>query len=246
MCFYSRLDCFLNPPVRDSTSIETLKRQLERSRSVTIVGNGGIALELIYALCCQSAHHIQHVHWVLKDNHIGSAFFDEAAAAFLMPDFFPDRDPDLMCGSSTLPALSSNTVRSNQGVGGSLGPFWLGHVSDAIGPHRHIVNFNPAPSVVVPDISSAPTVTKPQLTLHLNSSIHCLSQVSANCFEIAVSHWNVIKVACCSGRRFMQGSIDGRDRLSLRLCRSSHRSSTLSSILWPRSKFYVEINFLTC
>jgi hypothetical protein len=51
-------------------------------------------------------------------------------------------------------------------------------------------------------------------------------------------HLNVIKLVCSSGRRFMQGSIDGRDRLSDRLCRSSHWSSALSSILWPRSKFY--------
>lgn len=73
---------------------------------VMVVGNGGIALELVHSLA-----HLEHLRtssseegskinereiiWAIKDRHLGNTFLDEAASAFVFPFLFPDRDPDI-------------------------------------------------------------------------------------------------------------------------------------------------------
>jgi len=65
--------------IRDLDSVKDMTRRLATARKVVIVGNGGIAMELANALTfCD-------VVWVVKDNYIGSAFFDATASAFIAP-----------------------------------------------------------------------------------------------------------------------------------------------------------------
>ena len=52
------------------------------------IGNGGIALELVYALRL-----FHEVVWVIKDSYIGNTFLDRTASAFVMPFLFPEHDP---------------------------------------------------------------------------------------------------------------------------------------------------------
>lgn len=69
-----------NPHVvvlRDQDTIEALADRLPGMRRVVLVGNGGIALEIAHALSGLE------VIWVVKHKHIGDAFFDLDAAAFL-------------------------------------------------------------------------------------------------------------------------------------------------------------------
>jgi small subunit ribosomal protein S18b len=62
--------------VRDTASVKTLSARLNNSRKVIIVGNGGIATELVHELLnC-------HIVWVIKDKNISSTFFDAAASKF--------------------------------------------------------------------------------------------------------------------------------------------------------------------
>ncbi|XP_078365862.1 pyridine nucleotide-disulfide oxidoreductase domain-containing protein 1-like isoform X2 [Oculina patagonica] len=57
--------------IRDTHSVQQLKSRLSKARRVLIVGNGGIALELVYEMRgCQ-------VLWAIKDDAIGNSFFDE-------------------------------------------------------------------------------------------------------------------------------------------------------------------------
>eukprot|EP01025_Chloroclados_australasicus_P019666 TRINITY_DN2073_c1_g1_i2.p1 TRINITY_DN2073_c1_g1~~TRINITY_DN2073_c1_g1_i2.p1 ORF type:complete len:516 (+),score=81.64 TRINITY_DN2073_c1_g1_i2:225-1550(+) len=64
--------------IRDTESVETLAKKLQGTRRAVVVGNGGIAMEVMPALThCE-------VIWVLKHRHIGDAFFDVDAAQFLL------------------------------------------------------------------------------------------------------------------------------------------------------------------
>lgn len=62
--------------VRDTETVADLQRRVAACRRVAVVGNGGIATELVYEIenC--------HVHWIIKDDHLSHIFFDAHAAKF--------------------------------------------------------------------------------------------------------------------------------------------------------------------
>lgn len=71
-----------NPRVltlRDTASAQQLRDKLQHARRVLITGNGGIAMELVHEITnCQLV-------WVVREGHMGNAFFDQDAAQFLAP-----------------------------------------------------------------------------------------------------------------------------------------------------------------
>ncbi|CAF89834.1 unnamed protein product, partial [Tetraodon nigroviridis] len=65
--------------IRDTDSAQEFQKRLAASKRIIVVGNGGIALELVYEVeGCE-------VIWAVKDKAIGNAFFDAGAAQFLIP-----------------------------------------------------------------------------------------------------------------------------------------------------------------
>ena len=65
--------------IRDTESIEDMVNRLHTARRITIIGNGGIAMELVNVLTfCD-------VVWIIRESFIGSAFFDATASAFIAP-----------------------------------------------------------------------------------------------------------------------------------------------------------------
>jgi hypothetical protein len=70
--------------LRDQDSVQDMRRRLKAARRVMIVGNGGIALELVHAL------RAVEIVWAVRNNHIGDAFFDLDAAAFLFAEIEND------------------------------------------------------------------------------------------------------------------------------------------------------------
>lgn len=62
--------------IRDTDSVEKFVSKLSSSRKIVIVGNGGIASELVYKVT-----HAE-VHWIVKDKHITATFVDPGAAEF--------------------------------------------------------------------------------------------------------------------------------------------------------------------
>jgi hypothetical protein len=64
--------------IRDVDSVNQLVHQLKSARKVAIIGNGGIALELIHEL------KLMEVDWILRDDYVGSAFFDATASDFIL------------------------------------------------------------------------------------------------------------------------------------------------------------------
>ena len=65
--------------LRDTSSVQQFRNKLQSCRRVLITGNGGIAMELVHEITnCQ-------VVWVVREGHMGNAFFDQDAAQFLAP-----------------------------------------------------------------------------------------------------------------------------------------------------------------
>lgn len=103
--------------LRDTETVRDFQRKLSHSRKVVIVGNGGIATELAWAIrSCE-------VVWAIKDLSIGTTFFDAGAAEFFL------RNIDG-------PKLDAKTVKrmkyqssdegflSSTASGSALGPDW--------------------------------------------------------------------------------------------------------------------------
>ncbi|XP_051911325.1 pyridine nucleotide-disulfide oxidoreductase domain-containing protein 1 isoform X3 [Hippocampus zosterae] len=71
--------------IRDTDSAQEFQKQLTKAKKIVVVGNGGIALELVYEVeGCE-------VIWAVKDKAIGNTFFDAGAAQFLIPSLGADK-----------------------------------------------------------------------------------------------------------------------------------------------------------
>lgn len=65
--------------IRDTDSVDNFIKKLSNSRKVLIIGNGGIASEIVYKLKNVD------IDWVIKDNHISATFVDPGASEFFKP-----------------------------------------------------------------------------------------------------------------------------------------------------------------
>ena len=104
--------------IRDTDSVELVQGKLRDSRRVVVVGNGGIAMELVYKMKGTE------VVWVVRDSTIGSVFLDKGAAQFMLAEM------------AKIPTGKERTKRgrykteSRAGAGGknirgcALGPDW--------------------------------------------------------------------------------------------------------------------------
>lgn len=103
--------------IRDAESVLKFQEKVKSSRRLLVVGNGGIASEIVYEL-----DNID-IHWVIKDNYISSTFVDPGAA-----QFFKKR----LEGSSDKPkktivkrmTYAKEDVLSGIQKGAALGPDW--------------------------------------------------------------------------------------------------------------------------
>ncbi|XP_060135150.1 pyridine nucleotide-disulfide oxidoreductase domain-containing protein 1 isoform X3 [Zootoca vivipara] len=103
------------------------QKHLARAKRITIVGNGGIALELVYEIeGCE-------VIWAIKDKAIGNTFFDAGAAEFLIPKLSAVKpEPRIACKRTKYTAAGGvpgskieQSAAANPGeIGSALGPDW--------------------------------------------------------------------------------------------------------------------------
>ncbi len=62
--------------IRDLETVEAFQKKLVNARQIVLVGNGGIATELVYEVeNCR-------IIWAVKHEHIGHVYFDSFAAKF--------------------------------------------------------------------------------------------------------------------------------------------------------------------
>lgn len=104
--------------LRDTDSAVDLKQRLEKSNRVCVLGNGGIATELIYEL-----RNIDVI-WVIRDKYIASAFVDSGAAEFLMNCADADRTGDQHSKDLRYTTSYIATGTGKDVPGCALGPNW--------------------------------------------------------------------------------------------------------------------------
>lgn len=118
-------DCPYVIGIRDTNTVTEMENRLQNAKKVVIVGNGGIALELVYGLKKVD------VIWIIKDKSIGATFFDSGAAEFLVSEVNKPKDdedalkPDPRRAKYTVFNLKANSSSIVDVFAGSaLGPDW--------------------------------------------------------------------------------------------------------------------------
>lgn len=105
--------------IRDTESVQDLQSRLGHCRHVTVVGNGGIASELVFAASrC-------HITWVIKDQTISSVFVDSVASKFLL-DSLKERSSSDETETVSKRQIYSRTITDDKSavLGSALGPDW--------------------------------------------------------------------------------------------------------------------------
>ncbi|XP_062863038.1 pyridine nucleotide-disulfide oxidoreductase domain-containing protein 1 [Trichomycterus rosablanca] len=106
--------------IRDTDSAQEFQKHLAKAKRMVVVGNGGIALELVYEVeGCE-------VIWAIKDKAIGNTFFDAGAAQFLIPSLEADK-PEKALPCKRARYTTHGTAKPKAGsseLGSALGPDW--------------------------------------------------------------------------------------------------------------------------
>eukprot|EP00834_Sanchytrium_tribonematis_P001611 NODE_41_length_34096_cov_2.002235.p7 type:complete len:505 gc:universal NODE_41_length_34096_cov_2.002235:14516-16030(+) len=118
---------------RDFNSIQQLAEISKKSNRIAVLGNGGVALEVV--------NEFRHVDllWIFKDRHIGKDFFDEETCKYFYPFMFkkgvPNKNdvwaylnsgesPDLSVSSSVELTPNVTNLKGDKPLGPALGPIW--------------------------------------------------------------------------------------------------------------------------
>ncbi|XP_066260629.1 pyridine nucleotide-disulfide oxidoreductase domain-containing protein 1 [Euwallacea similis] len=99
--------------IRDTDSAESFIGKLKNCSKILVVGNGGIASEIVYKIINTE------VAWVVRDNHISATFVDPGAAEFFQ---------DMLKKDGVLTEITSKRMRYQEEdtlkSGAALGPDW--------------------------------------------------------------------------------------------------------------------------
>lgn len=192
--------------IRDTDSVELFVEKLSNSKKIVIVGNGGIASEIVYKI------RNTEVHWVIKDNHITATFVDPGAAEFFQHSLQHSNE-----ATGPLPSKRMRYREDGQRKSGAaLGPDWYknleiyGTNADSL-PHNIKIHYE----TEITNIIKCDETNEFPIEVHLTNSekIQCDLIVSATGVVpqknfITVGH--VLNVADCGGiqvNEYMQTSI---------------------------------------
>ncbi|XP_033739576.1 pyridine nucleotide-disulfide oxidoreductase domain-containing protein 1-like [Pecten maximus] len=107
--------------IRDTQSVKEFQKHLHQARRILVVGNGGIATELVYEVQgCE-------VVWAIKDKSISSAFVDAGAAEFFLPKLNSEKDEGSKPSKRLKYTSEDNNLQEEpkeETFGGALGPDW--------------------------------------------------------------------------------------------------------------------------
>lgn len=103
--------------IRDTDSVEYFIKKLKDAKKVALIGNGGIASELVYKI--QNTN----IDWIIKDDHISATFVDPGAGEFFQSS--------LHRNFNTPEPSPNKRMRYEEDVGhksgAALGPDWYKH-----------------------------------------------------------------------------------------------------------------------
>lgn len=104
--------------IRDTDSVKEFQKRIKTSKRFALIGNGGIASEIIYEI-----ENIE-IEWIIKDQHMSSTFIDQGASKF-----FESRltSKDSSLNKSVIKRmryLEERETSENLKKGAALGPDW--------------------------------------------------------------------------------------------------------------------------
>lgn len=105
--------------IRDTQSVKDFQKQLAGAHRILVVGNGGIATELVYEVeDCE-------VIWVIKDKSISSTFVDPGAAEFFLPELEKEKEYEDTPSKRLKYTIEQESKSLPPEIaGGALGPDW--------------------------------------------------------------------------------------------------------------------------
>ncbi|EFA04075.1 pyridine nucleotide-disulfide oxidoreductase domain-containing protein 1 [Tribolium castaneum] len=104
--------------IRDTDSVETFVQKLKTAKTIVVVGNGGIASEVVFKI------RNVDVHWVVRDKHISATFVDPGAA-----EFFQSALNHGKSGEEPVYKRMRYSEDSFTKSGAALGPDWYNNLS---------------------------------------------------------------------------------------------------------------------
>ena len=204
----SRVHC-----IRDTESIQSLSARLQQSRAETgcvmILGNGGIAMEVVAALSSpSSAIGSERVVWVVKDAYMGNTLLDVEASAFLLPQLFPQHDPALderrygeedgrrmKTGASTSRQRQAETEAAEEAEGTAEAEQSSRVFGGALGPHwQQRLQLGDA-ATSLPSSSAA-------LTVHFNTIVSACCDAAPSPSSTSASSPPLLSVSLSNGRTY--------------------------------------------
>jgi len=211
--------------IRDVDSVLDLARRLQGTKRLCIVGNGGIAIELVHALFrdrSSSSNESRAVEgetkcqrkdiqldWVIRDRMLGHTFLDRTSSAFLLPFLFPEKDPDLTPKASRPSPTATNSKKesvcgsterpmnhTNKSLDGSLGPYWLACLDERL--NGASANLRPKQDTVACSKQTGPL--QPNIKMHFETEVsRCVVQrdeMKGNGFPLRVELKNGDTIQC--------------------------------------------------
>lgn len=165
--------------IRDTESVLDFQEKVKCSRRLVLVGNGGIASEIVYEL-----GNIE-VDWVVKDNYISSTFVDPGAAEF----FQKKLESSEKAGKAVLKRMryQGQDMTSGSLKGAALGPDWHRKIDISGGKSQHSLQIHYKTEIT--DIKLTEGQEFPlQVTLSNSKIISCDFLVSATGVDPRISH----------------------------------------------------------
>lgn len=107
--------------IRDTESVEKFQENLSGAKRIMIVGNGGIATEMVHELSSIE------IIWVIKDDYITSTFVDPGAGQFFLDEMLKSNDEKNTTTTvkrARFTALEFQEQSKKTCIGGALGPDW--------------------------------------------------------------------------------------------------------------------------
>lgn len=105
--------------IRDTETVAEFERRVKTAERIVLVGNGGIASEIVFEL------KNLEIHWVIKDDHISSTFLDPGASEFLRTNIYNETGGDDKPETVKRMRFSDSSSGSVSGRhGAALGPDW--------------------------------------------------------------------------------------------------------------------------
>uniref|UniRef100_A0A915PTX3 Pyridine nucleotide-disulfide oxidoreductase domain-containing protein 1 n=1 Tax=Setaria digitata TaxID=48799 RepID=A0A915PTX3_9BILA len=109
----------LSISIRDTETVDRLRSRIKNAKRVLVIGNGGIATEIVYEL-----RNIEII-WAIRHSSISATFFDEGAAEFFKPLLTHSSKKD-QTGNKTSKRynFTVDNVKESNVSGCALGPEW--------------------------------------------------------------------------------------------------------------------------